>query len=383
MTRSFLACAAIVVGVMSPLHAEPSAPAPLDLSATLAPILARHKIPGMAALVLRGDKIVAQGVAGVRKAGSPDAITLEDKFHLGSDTKAMTATLIAGLVEEGKLQWTTTLGDLFASTFKDMRPEWKNVTLRQVLAHRAGLPSDLGLLLRAAFAASDTPLPEQRRAAIASVLSDKPNNTPGKEFVYSNVGYILLGVAIEKVTGRAWEEVMQERLFQPLALASAGFGAPSASGRLDQPWGHRANGNPAGADSDNIKLYGPADTVHMKISDWAKFIALHLSGDPANPQAHARLLKPESFAALHTPAPGENYMAGWLVMTYPWAKGPRQDDTGRTFAHSGSNTMWYCTVRVAPEIDFAVLVMCNQGGDAAARACDDAAAVSIKMLPRG
>src|ERR1051326_2731240 len=75
---------------------------------------------GIAAAVLRGERIIAQGAAGVRKRGTAERITLDDRFHLGSCTKAMTATLVAMLVEEGKLNWTTTLGQLFADTVKPM-----------------------------------------------------------------------------------------------------------------------------------------------------------------------------------------------------------------------------------------------------------------------
>jgi CubicO group peptidase (beta-lactamase class C family) len=60
-------------------------------------------------------------------------ITLDDQLHLGSCTKAMTATLDAMLVEEGKLNWTTTLGELLGDIVKDMHPVWKNVTLQQVI----------------------------------------------------------------------------------------------------------------------------------------------------------------------------------------------------------------------------------------------------------
>jgi len=94
---------------------------------------------GMAAAVLRGERIIAQGVAGVRKRGTAERITLDDQFLLGSCTKAMTATLVAMFVEEGKLNWTTTLGELFADTVKPMHRAWEKVTLRQVLAHRASL----------------------------------------------------------------------------------------------------------------------------------------------------------------------------------------------------------------------------------------------------
>jgi CubicO group peptidase (beta-lactamase class C family) len=115
--------------------------APVNVDAILLSILGKGgERFGIAAAVLRGERIIAQGGAGVRKRGSAERITLDDRFHLGSCTKAMTATLVAMLVEEGKLNWTTTLGELFADTVKPLHPAWEKVTLRQVLAHRAGLP---------------------------------------------------------------------------------------------------------------------------------------------------------------------------------------------------------------------------------------------------
>ena len=117
--------------------------APVNVDAILQSILGRGgERFGMAAAVLRGERIIAQGVAGVRKRGTAERITLDDRFHLGSCAKAMTATLVAMLVEEGRLNWTTTLGELFADTVKPMHPAWEKVTLRQVLAHRSGLPLD-------------------------------------------------------------------------------------------------------------------------------------------------------------------------------------------------------------------------------------------------
>ncbi len=117
--------------------------APVNVDAILQSILGRGgERFGMAAAVLRGERIIAQGAGGVRKRGTAERITLEDRFHLGSCGKAMTATLVAMLVEEGKLNWTTTLGALFADLVKPMHPAWEKVTLRQVLAHRSGLPLD-------------------------------------------------------------------------------------------------------------------------------------------------------------------------------------------------------------------------------------------------
>ena len=95
---------------------------PKDVSALLAPIIQKHDVPGMAAAVVRNGEIVALGVAGVRTRGKPDKIAATDRFHIGSDTKAMTAMLCGILVDEGKLKWDQTLGETFPELKKSMHP---------------------------------------------------------------------------------------------------------------------------------------------------------------------------------------------------------------------------------------------------------------------
>jgi CubicO group peptidase (beta-lactamase class C family) len=362
----------------------------------------------MAAAVLRGERIIAQGAAGVRKRGTAERITLDDRFHLGSAAKAMTATLVAMLVEEGKLNWTTTLGELFADTVKPMHPAWEKVTLRQVLAHRAGLPFDPDGLVRVlnlyltpyaslrshpeSMRSSEETLPQQRLEIARQALSRPPKIPPGTKYWYSNVGYILAGAVLEHLTGRAWEDLMRERLFQPLGISTGGFGPPGTAGKTDQPWGHSSVlGKPLDPGSPAAEFplfYAPAGLAHMTITDWAKFIGLHLRGDPANPHCQAALLKLDTFAELHAVAPTTTYFmgwvmrginclatgdatpavtycAGWAISTASWAKGTQPGDTGRRLWHAGSNGMSHCAAFIAPEIDFAVLVACNRGLDIA------------------
>jgi CubicO group peptidase (beta-lactamase class C family) len=374
--------------------------APVNVDAILQSILGRgNERFGMVAAVLRGERIIAQGVAGVRKRGTAERITLNDRFHLGSCTKAMTATLVAMFVEEGKLNWTTTLGELFADTVKPMHPAWEKVTLRQVLAHRASLrnePDGLAAqvfkewvveLVRPPRAPLGT-LPQQRLEIARQALSRPPGFPPDTKYWYSNVGYILAGAVLEQLTGRTWEELMRERLFQPLGISTGGFGAPGSADKTEQAWGHsQVLGKPLDPRSPAAELplfYGPAGLAHMTITDWAKFIALHLRGDPANPHCQAALLKLDTFAEMHavapaTPyskgwairgvnflatgdaAPAVTYCAGWLISTASWARGTLPGDTGRRLWHAGSNGRWNCGVVIAPEIDFAVLVACNRG----------------------
>src|SRR5579885_1981861 len=87
------------------IRAEVESPKAVDLAPILQPYVASGKVPGVGAVVLRGNQIVALGVAGVRKKGAPETIAPDDAFHLGSCTKAMTATVAGIFVDEGKIRW--------------------------------------------------------------------------------------------------------------------------------------------------------------------------------------------------------------------------------------------------------------------------------------
>ena len=358
----------------APVGQPTSAPAPADVSGILEPIRERYRLPALAAVVLQGDRITMAGAVGVRKLGSPEEVTIDDRFHIGSDTKAMTATLCALLVEEGKLAWTSTIAEVFPELADSMDPDYRGVTLEQLLAHRGGTPADLdaGGLWARLWLRIGTPT-EQRRTLLEGVLTKPPAVKPGTKFLYSNAGYAIAGAMAEKVTGEAWEDLMRKRLFGPLGMTSAGFGPPGTAGRVDEPWGHAVRGDKLvavepGVLADNPPAIGPAGTVHVALGDWAKFIALHLRAA----QGRARLLKPESFLKLHTPPEGQDYALGWGVTSRPWG--------GRVLTHAGSNTMWYAVVWVAPEKDFAVLVATNAGGDEAAKACDEAAGALVRRV---
>lgn len=334
----------------------------------LEPIRQKYKLPALAGAVLTSRGIESIGVTGVRKAGTPVSVTVEDEWHLGSDTKAMTATILASLVEKRKLRWDDTLGHIFPHLAPSMNPQMREVTVLQLLSHRAGLPHDVAWRQ---FSGAGEPLPEQRRAVVKLVGSMQPASTPGSKYEYSNVGYVLAGAIAERLTGQAWEDLIAKTIFEPLGMRSAGFGGLGTPGKIDQPWPHYANGQPLpnnGPAVDNPEVMGPAGTVHCSLSDWAKFVADQLRGD----RSERALLRPESYKQLHTPAFGGDYASGWLVVDRPWGG-------GAVLNHAGSNTMNYAVAWVAPKRDFAVLVCTNQGGDSATKGTDEAAGELIKL----
>lgn len=329
----------------------------------LAPIRDEHKVPGLIGGIVYGEALVAIGAVGDRKIGTGPALRVNDKMHIGSCTKAMTATCLARLVEKHSLNWNSTIGTVFSRLKDELHPEFLQVTLTQLLEHRAGLPANgpwggLG----------SGSVVEQRDELLKRILSRPPQSAPGTAFLYSNVGYAVAGHMAEEVTGKSWEELMQSELFEPLKMTSAGFGVPGTKGEADQPWGHQSLfGRAFPVQHDNPAALGPAGTVHCTLPDWARFIAAHLSGA----RGEGGLLDAETFRTLHTPPQGGDYACGWIVVEREWAG-------GRTLSHAGSNTFWMARVWIAPERNFAVLVVANQGGDAGSQACEAAIGALIK-----
>ncbi len=358
----------------APAVAPPSAE---DLNPLLEPICDHHHLPALAAAIVHGNDVIALGAVGVRKLGDPTPVTVDDPWHIGSDTKAMTATVLAILVEQGKLRWDTTPAEVFPELRDRMDPNYRTVSLEQLLWHRAGTPTDLdaGGLWRRLLRREGTPT-EQRRVLVEGVLTQPPVAPPMTKFIYSNAGYAIAGAMAERVTGEAWEALMQRLLFAPLGMTSAGFGAPGKAGAVEAPYGHAKRlftlqPIEPGPDADNPPAIAPAGTVHVSLRDWAKFVALHLRGahDRLTPE-QARVLSAATIRRLQTPPPGANYAAGWGVAERDWG--------GQVLTHSGSNTMWFAVVWLAPERDFAVLVTTNAGTDAAMQACDQAASALIR-----
>jgi len=214
----------------------------------------------------------------------------------------MTATLVAMLVEEGKLNWTTTLGELFAGMVKPMHPAWEKVTLRHVLAHRSGLrfaPDGLVRVLylclapgaslrsRPELRSSEETLPQQRLEIARQALSRPPKISRAP-----NTGIPISATFSRGSVGTAHrscvEDLMRERLFQPLGISTGGFGPPGAAGKTEQPWGTRqslANRLTRATRTRNSVVLQPAGLVHMTITIGQNYRALFArrSGQPALP----------------------------------------------------------------------------------------------------
>jgi CubicO group peptidase (beta-lactamase class C family) len=365
--RSLAAGAFAAIGIVAVVNCTAAQTKDSDVAGLIEPIRQKHRVPALGAAIVTSRGVVVSAVTGTRKAGTDVAATIGDRWHLGSDTKAMTAVIVATFVERGKLTFDTTLGEVFSEFATGFPPEFRAITITQLLSHYAGVPANLAWR---EIARSGAALPEQRLAALKIASTTKLTSKPGTRYEYSHLGYTLAGAIAERVGGKPWEALMQEIIFTPLGMTSCGFGGVGTPGQIDQPWPHTSNGEPAASNGpavDNAAVLGPAGTVHCSIADWSKFIADQLHGA----RGSGALLKADTYKTLHTPRLG-NYAFGWGVTTRVWAG-------GTVLQHSGSNTMNYCVLWVAPQRDVAVLAVTNQGGDAAQRAGNEAVEAMVRL----
>lgn len=337
-----------------------------DISPTLETLRIRNQVPSLAAAAVVRDEIVAAGASGLRRRGADARVTLADAYHLGSCTKSMTATLAAVLVREGRIGWRTKVSEVFNEI--EIHPGFRNATLRQLLSNTGGCPEAVPRGLWSRLWENRGSASDQRVQLVRGILREAPAYPPGDGHEYSNAGFGIAGAMLESVTGRAFEELMREKLFTPLGMTSAGFRAPATPGEVDQPYGHHPDPVDPEPSGDNPRAIAPAGAVHCSILDFARYVRFHLGHGPRG------ILGADELRFLHQLVPpSEDYAMGWKVARREWAG-------GIALTHAGSNTMFYSVMWMAPERDFAAVAQCNTGEAEGFDACDQAVAGLIDQF---
>lgn len=309
-----------------------------------------YGFPALAGAIVTDEEILEADAVGSRRYGGPANVTASDLFHLGSDTKAFTATLLGVLVDQGRVTWTSTLASVFPEDVAVMRPEYRDVTLRDLLTHSAGLVRDFDITFH-------TATPRERRAEIVRWAVEQPAVAQRGQYRYSNVGYIVAGAVAEKVTGSDYDDLLQTLVLHPLGITSAGFGPMGTVGREDEPLQHTNSHAPVEPtpDADLPPVMDPAGRLHISIGDWARFIRWALLAAEGDQQS---LVTPATAAMLTTPAvpdgAGGYYAMGWTISDSELAG-------GAALSHAGSNGLNYAVAWLAPGKHFAVISATNQG----------------------
>jgi CubicO group peptidase (beta-lactamase class C family) len=328
-----------------------------ELDAYIVRALRDWQVPGLAVAVVQDDSVVLARGYGVRQLGRPEPVTEHTVFAAASTTKAMTATALGMLVDEGRLHWDdAVVRHLPGFRLFDERVTGE-LTVRDLLAHRTGLPR--GDLLWWAS-------PYSREEVVYRVRHLRPRWEARSRFSYNNLMYVALGQLLETTAenGASWDGFLEERLFRPLGMRRTTTSAYAAHGAGNVAVPHiRVDGRVRSIPWRSVDNLGAAGAVNSSAWDMAQWVRFNLRRGTAG---DARLLSDSVARALHSHQIGfradsaterlfpevtrRGYALGWAVQEYRgW----------RVVHHDGALDGMRTQVMMIPELGVGVVVMAN------------------------
>ena len=266
--------ALLLLGTLLAVNAAAQAqPQPPDLDAYVERVMKSFQVPGLCVAVVKDGKVVVAKGYGVRKLGEATPVDAHTNFGIGSNTKAITATALGLLVEDGKLEWDAPVGR-YLPWFQMWDPYvTRELTVRDLLVHRSGLGLGAGDLLW--WPASTY----NRREIVRRLRFVRPATSFRTAYAYDNVLYLVAGEVIEAVSGQTWEEFVRTRILQKAGMngSNVSHSAAAAGGNVAMPHA-RVEGvvQPVKPfDSDNTN---PAGGINSNAEDMAKWMLVQLSG---------------------------------------------------------------------------------------------------------
>lgn len=306
------------------------------------------EIPGLSLAVVENGKLIYSKAYGYANLARATPVTTEHTFQIGSISKSVVAVAVMLLVEEGKIK----LDEPISSYLGPVPAAWEAITVRHFLNHTSGMPEDFAETDLKAYWARPGDAEFLELAKKYSLLS-----TPGAAFSYSNTGFNLLGIIVAKASGKSYGEILQERIFGPLAmnatrvmrphdsLAGMATGYVKNNGRIEE------DDNPAASRS---YLGGAASGIESTAQDMAKFdAALHAGVLPSLASQAEMWRDSVLMQAPVSPADtGIYYGLGWFLSTV---------DGYRKVYHSGGMPSYSSDFIRYPREGISVIVLTNQG----------------------
>lgn len=292
------------------------------------------------------------GTAASTTAGPP--IGPSTAFYLGSNGKAITASVIASLVEQGILDWERTVEDIFEAAQSAepgdpaIHPDLRDVTIAELLRHQSGIDAFTDDAAFEAATAYAGPPRDARRRYARDVLALAPEHPRG-ETHYSNAGIVIAAAMAEAQADRDFESLAAQHVFEPLGVRG-GFGPPPTD-RGDAAALHtwREGSGYLRVEESAIPVFGPAGDVWMEAGGYARFAQAHLRG--MRGRGTAGFLSAASMARLHEPING--YAMGWRSQEY---------DGAPLMQHSGGAGASLAMVFLRPDSGLGYVILANGAG---------------------
>jgi CubicO group peptidase (beta-lactamase class C family) len=315
--------------------------------------LKSNTAPGVAALVVHNGRAVFHRGYGVTDLRTLQKVDGRTNFRLASFTKQFTAACIMQLAHDGKLHYDDHLTDFFPEF-----PEYgKSITVRNLLNHTSGL-EDYGELLTNQY--PDTPpekVPQILDAGVLKLLEQQPGGKfpAGTKWEYSNSGYAVLAMIIEKVSGKPFAQFLQERIFTPLKMKNT---LAYEKGQNEAP--HRAYGHTKKDDGWHETDQSPTSAVlgdggiYSSIDDlakWDRALREHTLLSEAEMQPALTPVQPTAGPAKFSGGPTVSYGFGWFLNPYQGHK---------RMSHEGNTIGFRTTIQRFPEDNLTIIVLANR-----------------------
>lgn len=354
--RPAITSLALLVGMLAGPAPAPSQPAPLaELEARVESLRKAFGIPGLAIAIVRDDSILMARGYGIRRIGEADRIDAETLFAIGSTTKAFTSTAMAMLVGEGALEWEDPVYELLPEFV--LKDPWltREITVRDALAHRSGLPMANLLWLTGLHEAEDL---------VARLRFLEPSADVRAAFTYQNVLYVAAGEIIERTTGMPWAEFITRRILRPLGMERTRTSLSHLENVGNAASPHASiEGSIQPVPYRNIDTVGPAGSILSSAEDMGAWLRFQLSAGMAG---NSRLVESEALLETRRPQiliPHEGpvatfypdarslaYGMGWVVSEY----------RGRgVLDHGGGIDGMTTLVALVPEEGLGVAILTN------------------------
>lgn len=302
----------------------------------------QYNIPEIGFAVVTSDKILEVNTLGIKKINTTLPADINDRFRIGSNTKAITGFIAAELVSQNVISWDTKFFDMFPELKTKSNRAYHDLTLLNLLSFRTKLFPYTYTYSEPAQDRFTGDEEQQRYQFTAWFFQQKPIKS--KDSInFSNLGYVAAGQMLEKASGKSYKELVTE-LGQQLGI-SFGFGNPNSTDTL-QPWGHNKDLVPEPL-GENYKLNWllPAGNINVSLPDYAKFIQLQLIGLSGK----SELLSKEEFYFLHFGL--TKFAVGWF-----WQK----DEKNQIYSYNIGNPGTFLTkVFVFKDLDKAFILFAN------------------------
>lgn len=318
------------------------------------------KVPGLALAVVKDGEVAFARGFGKRNLTSGDEVTPRTVFAIGSSSKAFTASALAMLVDEGKLNWDVPVREYFPAFKLYDNSASERMTPRDLLIHNSGLPRHDLVWYRSS---------KSRKALVEGLRYLEPSKDFRSTWQYQNMMYATAGYLIECVSGLSWEDFVQQRIFEPLGMSSSYVNDTSARAHAaDYSLPYREKNGTI----EEIPFYShwqavaPAGSIHSNVEDMSKWLSLHLNKGKLGEQ---QLISESQITQLHSPQMAgverelvtldpkqlpelfySSYALGWIVTSY---RG------NLLLHHGGSIAGFHALVAFLPTRNIGVAVLTN------------------------